>query len=878
MSKKVLIVGGVAGGASAAARLRRLDENAEIIMFERDEYISFANCGLPYYIGESIKERDKLLVQTPEAMKARFNIDVRNNSEVIKVDTEKKQVTVNSKLKGTYEESYDYLILSPGARALRPNIPGINSEMIYTLRNIPDTDRIKAFVDKKGVDRAVVIGGGFIGVEMAENLKDRGLDVTIVEAAPHILAPFDSDMVVVPEKELAENGVHLILGDGVKEFKENGKEVEVILASDIKINADIVVLAIGVAPDTSFLKDSGIGLGARGHILVNDKMQSNKEGVYAVGDAIEVVDFITKSNTTIPLAGPANKQGRIAADNVAGLDSRFNGTQGTSIIKIFGLTAASTGDNERTLQKAEIPYKAIFIHPVSHASYYPGAVPMTLKLIFNTEGKILGAQGVGFDGVDKRIDVIATVIRLNGTVEDLTELELAYAPPFSSAKDPVNMAGFVAQNVLEGRSHLITWTELEKLKREDYTFVDVRSDEEYKNGHVEDAVNIPVDELRERLSEIDKNKLVVVYCQVGLRGYIADQMLTQLGYQVQNVTGGYKTISAMKYKPAQFNQGSTKKKGDNIGDSKTSELNNETESRTSDLNNNTESNLTKNNVSNAANAANISKESIPTASRIVIDPDTQAVKKEMIQSGTYDKTLDACGLSCPGPLMQVKASISDMTEGQILKVSASDPGFFEDIKAWCKRTNNELVDIEKKGSFITAFIKKNIQSDPVNQFNLNAPVKDNKTIIVFSEDLDKAIASFIIANGAASMGKKVTMFFTFWGLNILRKPEKVKLKKDFMGTMFAKMMPRGSRKLKLSQMSMMGMGGAMIRKLMKDKNVSSLEELIQSAIDSGIEIVACQMSMDLMGLQKEELIDGVKIAGVGYYLGEAEDSNVNLFI
>jgi len=830
MDKKVLIIGGVAGGASAAARLRRLDENAEIIMFERGEYISFANCGLPYYIGESIKERNKLLVQTPEGMKSRFNIDVRNNSDVTAVDTVKKTVTVNSISKGVYEESYDYLVLSPGAKALRPNIPGINSEKIFTLRNIPDTDKIKTLVDKKGIESAVVIGGGFVGVEMAENLKERGLSVTLVEAAPHILAPFDFDIVVVPEKELSENGVNLILNDGVKSFKEVGNQVEVTLNSDTKVVADMIILAIGVAPDTAFLKESGLEFGPRGHILVNDKMQTNLDGVYAVGDAIEVVDFVTKLKTAIPLAGPANKQGRIAADNIVGLNSSFKGSQGTAIIKVFGLTAASTGANERTLQKADISYKAIFIHPVSHASYYPGALQMTLKLIFNEEGKVLGAQGVGFDGVDKRIDVIATVIRLGGTVEDLTELELSYAPPFSSAKDPVNMAGFVAQNVLEGRSHLASWNDVKAMNPEEYILVDVRSEDEFANGHVDGAINIPVDNLRARMSELDQNKTIVEYCQVGLRGYVADRILSQHGYQVLNATGGYKSAVALKFDPKKTNMNSSK-----------------------------------------STVGTLEK-------RMVVDPDTQALKVEN-ESGVFDKTLDACGLCCPGPLMQVKASMAELKHGQILKVTASDPGFYEDIKAWCKRTNHELVEVTKSSPNIIAFIKKNtVSSDPVNQVGLTTQVKDNKTLVVFSGDLDKAIASFIIANGAASMGKKVTMFFTFWGLNILRKPEKVKVKKGLIDKMFGIMMPRGSKKLKLSNMNMMGMGGKMIRMVMKNKNVSSLEELIKSAIDSGIEVVACQMSLDVMGLKIEELIDGVKIGGVGYYLGEAEDSNVNLFI
>jgi NADPH-dependent 2,4-dienoyl-CoA reductase/sulfur reductase-like enzyme len=543
MNKKVIIVGGVAGGASTAARFRRLDENAEIIMFERDEYISFANCGLPYYIGESIKDRDDLLVQTPKSMNARFNIDVRNNSEVVGVDINKKIVTVKSKIKGTYEESYDYLVLSPGARAIKPNIEGINSKKIYTLRNVADTDNIKALVDRKGTKSAVVIGGGFVGVEMAESLKERGLEVTLVEAAPHILAPFDTDMVLAVEKEILDNGVDLIINDGVKEFKDNESSVEVILNSGKKICTEIVILAIGVAPDTEFIKEAGIKLGARGHILVNDKMETNAEGVFAVGDAIEVVDFINKGNTAIPLAGPANKQGRIAADNLAGLNTTYKGTQGTSIIKVFGLTAASTGNNERTLTRLNIPFKAIFVHPLSHASYYPGALPMTLKLIFNYEGKILGAQGVGSEGVDKRIDVLATAIRFGGTITDLTELELCYAPPFSSAKDPVNMAGYVAQNVLAGRMDVLTTEQFMAYDKQNAIVLDVRTEKEFNDGHIEGAINIPVDSLRERIGELDKNKEILEYCQVGLRGYVAARILDQKGFKVKNLTGGYKSVS-----------------------------------------------------------------------------------------------------------------------------------------------------------------------------------------------------------------------------------------------------------------------------------------------------------------------------------------------
>ena len=652
--KKILIVGGVAGGASTAARLRRLDENAEIIMFERDEYISFANCGLPYYIGEVIKERDKLLVQTPESMNARFNIDVRIRSEVAFIDTIKKVVTVNSKAKGTYEESYDYLVLSPGAKAIKPNIEGINSKRVFTLRNIPDTDNIKAYVDKKGINSAVVIGGGYVGVEMAENLKERGLKVTLVEAAPHIMAPFDTDIVVSVEKEISDNGVEIVLNDAVKSFKDTEDSVEITLNSGALLSADMVILAIGVIPDTGFLKNSGIKFGPKGHILVNDKMETAVSGIFAVGDAIEVVDFVNKQNSAVPLAGPANKQGRIAADNIAGFPTTYKGTQGTSIIKVFGLTASSTGNNERTLTRLNIPYKVVFVHPVSHASYYPAALSMTLKLIFNEEGRILGAQGVGYDGVDKRIDVIATVIRLGGTVTDLTELELSYAPPFSSAKDPVNMIGYVAENVLAGRMDVLTTDQFISYDKENVLVLDVRTEMEFDNAHIEGAINIPVDSLRERISELDTNKEVLAYCQVGLRGYIASRILSQNGFKVKNLTGGYKSASSLNFKPNK--------------------------------------------------APIIAKAKVES-----LAPDTQAVKKEVaIGLDNYDRTLDACGLCCPGPLIQVKASIDQLNEGQILKVTATDPGFYEDIKSWCNKTNNELIDLRKDKGMIFAFIKKKI--------------------------------------------------------------------------------------------------------------------------------------------------------------------------
>ncbi|NLN48986.1 MAG: FAD-dependent oxidoreductase [Clostridiales bacterium] len=813
MAKKVLIIGGVAGGATAATRLRRLDEEAEIIMFERGEYVSYANCGLPYYIGGHIKERDKLLINTADDIANKYNIDIRVLSDVTTINSESKTITVKKSDGEVYEESYDYIILSPGAKPIKPGIPGIDSAKIFSLRTVPDTDRIKEYVDNNSPKSAVVIGGGFIGVEVAENLIERKLDVTLVEAVPHILAPFDSDTVVIAEKEMEQNGVKLILGDGVKSFGEQGNVIEITLNSGKKLTADMVLLSIGVSPDTGFLKDSGINLGPKGHIVVNNKMETNIKGIFAAGDAIEITDYVTKKVSAIPLAGPANKQGRIAADNICGIPTEYKGTQGTSILKIFDLVAGSTGANEKTLQRNNIEYKTVTIHPNSHGEYYPGALPITIKLIFNDEGKILGSQVLGYEGVDKRIDVIASVIGMNGTVTDLTELGLAYSPPNSSAKDPVSMAGYITESILKDIAEIVAVDELDKLDKSKTVLLDISTPTEYDTGHIDGAVNIPLEELRNRIDELNKEKEFITYCHVGQRGYIASRILRQKGFKVKSLSGGYKSYVQQSFKPGQ--------------------------------------------------------------SDFIVGKDAD------FQMEQVDKELDAKGLCCPGPLLRVKGAMDDMQTGQTLKVTATDLGFYEDIIAWSKRTDNELLNVNREGTNIVAYLRKGMSDRAQVALTSTAQVtapNDNKTIIVFSGDLDKAIASFIIANGAASMGKKVTMFFTFWGLNVLRKPENVSVSKGFMDKMFGLMMPRGSQNLGLSRMNMAGMGAKMIRSVMKNKNISSLEELIKAAIDNGVEIVACQMSMDVMGLHKEELIDGIKIAGVGYYLGEAEDSNVNLFI
>jgi len=828
MGKKVLIVGGVAGGATALARLRRLDESAEIILFERGEYVSFANCGLPYYIGGEIEERDQLLVSTPESLKSKFNADIRTSNEVLKINKEEKTVEVkNHKTGEIYKESYDYLILSTGSSPLKPPIPGIDAPNIFSLWTIPDTDKIKGYIDTNKPKTAIVVGGGFIGLEMAENLHRQGLEVSIVEMLDQVMAPIDFEMAQMVHEHLKSKGVKLHLKDGVSSFSYDNGKTTVTLQSGEKVVGDMVILSIGVRPNGELAKVAGLEVNQRGGIVVDEFLKTSDDSIYAIGDVIEVVDYITKNKTMVPLAGPANKQGRIAANNIlADYDETYRGTQGTSIAKVFDLTVANTGINEKNLNKLGKEYKKDYqlalIHVNSHAGYYPGALPMTIKLIFDNEGKVLGSQIVGYDGVDKRIDVIATAIRLNATVKDLMELELAYAPPYSSAKDPVNMIGFTADNLLRGLTEQVLWRELDTLDKTTHVLLDIREDVERELGFIEGSIHIPLGELRNRLSELDKSKTYITYCAVGLRGYIADRILREHGFKSMNLAGGFNTYKTMYLSDKEDNK--------------------------------------------------------PTAfsdSGVIETP-----KKEEHIGETVK--LNACGLSCPGPIIQVAEKMKSLKDGDILEVQATDPGFISDIKAWCQNTKNTFISEEKLKDRWVVKIKKglalsDIVKDEKGFVEVNAG-KKSKTLIVFSGDLDKTIASFIIANGARAMGNEVTMFFTFWGLNILRKPEKVEVKKNFIEKMFGIMMPRGTKELGLSRMNMAGMGAKMIRKVMKDKNIQSVEELMELAINSGIRIIACQMSMDVMGIKKEELFDGVEIGGVATYLNAADESNVNLFV
>jgi CoA-disulfide reductase len=828
MSKKVLIVGGVAGGASTAARLRRINEDYKIIMFEKGEFISFANCGLPYYIGGTINERSKLIVQTIEAMESKFNMDIRNFSEVIKIDRKKKTVHVkNHKTNEIYEESYDILVLSPGANPIKPPIPGLDQcDNLFTLRNIPDTDVIKAFVDDKQPKNAIVIGGGFIGLEMAENLVDKGINVTLVEMANQVMAPIDYEMACIVHEHLSDKGVNLILEDGVNSFIDGGKKVK--LNSGKEISTDLIILSIGVSPESKIAKDAGLKVNKRNAIIVDDRMKTSDPNIYALGDAVEVKDYINGDPTMIPLAWPANRQGRIVADNIAGRDAKYNGTLGSSVAKIFDLTVAATGNNEKVLKAKNIPYEVVHLHPGSHAGYYPGAFPISLKLLFTPkEGKILGAQAVGLDGVEKRIDVIATAIKGSLTVFDLPDLELCYAPPYSSAKDPVNMAGYYASNVVEGMVETIQWNEIDNLIAKNEFILDVREPFEISLGTINNSINIPLGEIRDRINEIPKNKTIYAYCQVGLRGYIACRLLTQLGYKCVNIDGGYKTYALTKV-----------------------------------VNKHKEAAI----INKIVNDDGVVNNMIPDLTKVAL-------------------TLDACGLQCPGPIRRVFEEMQNLKEGDVIEVRATDPGFAKDISSWCKNTGNTMIksEFDKTKKAFVAYVQKGMVCCPsevgtIANAALATQAKNGSTMVVFSGDLDKAIASFIIATGAASMGKEVTMFFTFWGLNVLKRKEKPKVKKNTIEKMFDFMLPSHTGKLPLSKMNMAGMGPKMIKYIMKTNNVDTLDQLIENAIKMNVKVVACAMSMDLMGIKKEELIDGVEIAGVASYLGAADESGLNLFI
>lgn len=790
---RTVIIGGGACGASAAARIRRLDESAEIIVLEKTGEISIANCGLPYYTSGVINDREKMLVSSPEKFREWFNINVKLNTEVININPDEKFIETADGEKINYNK----LVLAQGAKPFVPPIDGIPEEKVFTVRTLFDADNIKSYIKEKGVRKAIVIGGGFIGVEMAENLNEMGLETTLIEQQNQILAPVDYEIAAFLHNEMRDRGVELVLSDGVKKFNDN----KVILNSSREIEFDIIIMAIGVRPEITLAKNAGLET-ARG-IIVNENLQTSNPDIYAGGDGVEIKDFVTGENTLIPLAGPANRQGRIIADNICGIESAYKNSQGTSVLKVFDLTAASVGNNEKQLKSKNIPYWKTFVFSKDHAGYYPGAVEVLYKLLFSPDGKILGAQGVGPDGVEKRIDVISSIMRNGGKIQELLDSELCYAPPYSSAKDAVNILGMNADNILRGLLKPAYFEDLENSY-----LIDVRQKEIFEISTIEGAVNIPIAQLRNRINEVPRDKKVILFCNTGYTSYNASRILIQNGF---------------------------------------------------------------NNVYSLCGGISLYKELVKDKKGILTMPQKVATHAAVSNSADVIK-VDASGLQCPGPIMKVASKIAELNEGSIIEVTSTDRGFKSDIGAWCKTTGNSLLDLKTEKKVITAVIRKDGKPAVIEKSSGNG-----QTIVVFSNDLDKALAALIIANGAKAAGKDVTLFFTFWGLNILRKPQS-RVKKGIIDKMFGLMMPKGTEKLTLSKMNMLGAGSLMMKWVMKQKNVSTLNELLTQAREAGIKFIACNMSMDVMGIKPEELIDGVEIGGVAKYIEESSYSNSNLFI
>ena len=820
---KVVIIGGVAGGASTAARLRRLDKNAEIKIFEKSSYVSFANCGLPYHIGNVIKEREELLLESPISFKNKFNIEVIVNSEVISINREKKEITVKDLKKNTeYIENYDKLVISTGAEPFIPSIKGLDKNNYMTLRNIEDMDCIKKYIKENNPKSAAIIGGGFIGLEMAENLVNIGINVTLIEKAEQVMTSVDFEIASFIHQELKNNNVSLFLETDILEIIKDENNKITIKTSSEEITTDMIIVSIGVRPISKLARECNLKLTNKGYISVNEYLQTSDNDIFALGDTVEINMSVLDKVLPVPLAAPANKQGRIVAGNILGKKERYKGTVGTAIAKIFDLTVSSTGVNEKMLLAEKINYKNVTIIKGNHAGYYPGAEDIVLKVLFNPEtGKIFGAQGVGKNGVDKRIDIISTAIFSNLSIFELGDIDFAYAPTYNSAKDIVNYAGFMAKNIVFDKMEQVQWNELEEKE-----LLDIRTPEEYELNHIKNARNIPLNELRSRLNELDKEKEYIVYCRIGLRGYNAQRILTSYGFKVFNLNGGTTIYySAVKEQ----------------------------------------------------------------SNKIFFEDNENNIPSKIEKNDTAEIILDTCGTQCPGPILKVKNAIQEMKEGETLLVKSNDSSFENDIKAWTKKTGNILLNTVKEKGVISAFIKKgkNDGFSSKNNFNIlennannsNTFLEKKSTLVVFSGDFDKIFASLIIANGSLAMGNKVSIFFTFWGLNALKKENyKTKHKKNLLEKMFNFMLPKGPKKLPVSKMNFGGIGRKIFDFIMKKKNIETLNSLLSEFTKNGGKIIACTMSMDVMGIKKDELIDNIEYGGVAAYMGEADNSNHNLFI
>ena len=802
---KIIIIGGVAAGASAAARLRRLDENAEIILLERGQYMSYANCGLPYHLGNVIPDRDSLLVMPEKKFKAWFNIDVRLGNEVTAINRDKKSVSIRKNDGTEYEESYDKLLLATGSRPIELPLPGIDDPRIHTLWTIPDMDAVKKLVNN-GVTKAVVVGGGFIGLETAENLHACGIDVTIIQHSTHVMPNFDREMAYFIHSELAMTGIEVLLNSEVTGFASTPEAVTVKIKNGPELSAGLVIISAGVKPNSELARNAGLELGARGHIHVNKFLQTSDENIYAAGDAVELPDPVTRTPAAIPLAGPANKQGRIAAGNMLDRKVAYPGSFGASVIKIGSITAAGVGLTEGRLLQLGLPFHKIYTHPSSNASYYPGGEQLHIKLLFAPDGKIYGAQIVGRKGVDKRLDVIASAMESGRTAQELAELELAYAPPYSSAKDPVNFLGMIAQDIRDGLTELAYPDAIP----EDALLIDVRENAEHQLGSIPGAINIPLGELRSALAKLDKDKEYIVHCQVGLRGYLAERIMKQNSFKVKNLSGGYLTWKQYFAPP----------------------------------------------------------------------PETKKTKMqtETPQTAAAKTILDVRALACPGPVVRLKNEFEKLAPGDICQLMAAK-SFAPDLAAWTSSNGNTIISQQNKNDYLEAMIMKGAPAAPdAGVATANTSQTKNGAIILFSNDFDKVMAALIIACGMAAAGMKTGIFFTFWGLNALRRNPAPPIKKSFIQKMFGFMMPCGVNKLNLSKMNFGGMGTAMMKDIMKKQNVMSLPDLLRQARELGVKFTACEMAMNVMGITREELIEVDEVAGIASFVESAKGNANTLFI
>jgi NADPH-dependent 2,4-dienoyl-CoA reductase/sulfur reductase-like enzyme/peroxiredoxin family protein/rhodanese-related sulfurtransferase/TusA-related sulfurtransferase len=852
-----------------------MNEDAEIILYEQSENISVARCGIPYYIGGEIQNPDALVLETPQSLKEWFNIDVNTNHQVVAVNTGLQTITVLSPNSAEpFTQSYDSLVLATGSNPIKPDFLG-NSARVLSLKNLGDMLVLKDFIDQNNPQTAVVAGAGHVALEVAESLHLLGIAVTIAEPPQQHIGGLDYDIACDAYHYLASQGVSVLHNADIKAVNDRATSLQILTDKD-ELAAELLIVALGSSPATELAQQAGLQLGVNGAISVDQAMQTSAANVYAVGDAIEVVELVTGEKTAVSLAAPAAKQARIAADNISATNSpHYTGTQKSTVLRIIDLTIASTGITETKAQQLGLSYQKSHTFSTSHAGYYPAAVNMQIKLLFSpSTGKVLGAQMVGYEGVDKRCDVIATAIHFGATVDDLAQLDLGYSPPYSAPKDPVNIAGAVAQNVFTQKLKLFHWHDVDALPQDgSVTLLDVRTQLEFDNGAIGGFVNIPLDQLRSRVGELDPAKPIYIICKTGHRAYIASRILSQKGYDCYDLSGGHQLYSSVTSEPT-LEARRLASTTANTGDLQTKQ---------------SEAPCRGGHWPPASTTATTGDQWSPLqgarayAPVATGTPDMPASTPQNKENGTV-YNVNAEGLQCPGPILLLSDTLQNLQPGDVIQITATDPAFPEDAESFCRRTGNQFGGVASKAGIFTALITKGVPQNAAAQGGQSGQDGqiiqggNNKNFIVFSGDLDKAIAAFIMANAAAAMGRKVSMFFTFWGLNILRKPQKVAVPKQLISKMFGAMMPRGSKKLGLSRMNMGGLGAKMIRGVMKNSNIFSLEELMQTAQKNGVQFVACSMSMGVMGIKPEELIDGVKQGGATTMLAFAEESDMSLFI